>query len=181
MCKSKAIVALVGLCFLFLTSGIAFSAEQAMTWPPGWEIRDTSIPGDGSNEGPSKLNRIAVKLSQQGSALAVIGLTELTREPNEGSPIDTLAVLILRAMESEYGAKGFRVLCGQSTTTTLGALPALQSLCEIRRGDVLTVKRLMAIAVRGQSLLVLNYTAPPASFDVYFADYITMRNGLRFE
>ena len=180
MCRSKAIVALVGLRFLFLTSGGAFSAEQAMTWPPGWEMRDVSIPGDGSDDASSKLNRVAVKLNQQGSALAVIGLTELTREPNE-APIDTLAVSIRRAMESEYGAKGFRVLCGQSTTTTLGALPALQSLCEIHRGDVLTVKRLMVIAVRGQSLLVLNYTAPPASFDVYFADYITMRNGLRFE
>jgi hypothetical protein len=181
MQNSKKAAFFVGLHLLVAASCDVLAAEPTVVWPHGWMIRDAGIPTNGSRANFSESNRVALKLNEQGQTLAAIGLTELGRDAGDSPRLEGITQLILRTMESEYSDKGFKASCDAPSPTSLGTLPALQSLCELRQNDVVVVERMIIIATGRKSVFSFSYTAPRASFDTYMVDFVTVRDGLHLD
>jgi hypothetical protein len=159
----------------------AIAADAEVTWPQGWAIRDTPVPTTASGQTFSGSNQLALKLNGEGAPLAAIALTSLVRRPDDSPHLDTEMQTMLTTVQSGYSAKGLKASCGATIKTTLGKLPALQSLCTARTGDVQSLEQVVIVGIGVRRVYSLSYTAPPAGFDAYTVDFAAVRGSLHIE
>jgi hypothetical protein len=159
----------------------AVAADAEVTWPQGWTIRDRPVPTTVSGQTFAGSNQLALKLNGEGAPLAAMALTTLVRRTDDSVRLDTEMQTMLTTVQNGYSAKGLKASCGATIKTTLGKLPALQSLCTVRTGDVLSLEQVVIVGIGVRRVYSLSYTAPPVGFDAYTVDFAAVRGSLHIE
>lgn len=157
----------------------AATAPVTVKWPQGWTVRQAPLPANAPEGSRPDVTQTAVKSRPDGAPIAAISLMTIDIQPGDPAQLDQEAPAMLDTIQGGYTDKGLKASCDAPVKTKLGALPALQSTCQVQNAkNVQVVKQVVIIAVGAQEVYGLTYAAAPASFDAYRGDFTQVANGL---
>ncbi len=163
------------------TMSSASAAAPAISWPQGWELRDIATPTTESGERFDGSNKLAFKTSPEGKVLAAINVTALAIRPGDKPDLDHQMASLVGTVQKGYTAKGMSVSCQPPERTTLGGRSALQTDCHVHNGHAEIIAQRIVVAIGSHDVESISYTAPPANFSTYEADFTLVRQSLRID
>ncbi|WP_147413893.1 MULTISPECIES: DUF4946 domain-containing protein [unclassified Rhizobium] len=157
------------------------AAASSVTWPQGWELRQSPVPTSNSGEKFDGSNQLAVKVDKQGQMLAVLNLIVLTIKEGDKPTLESQTASLANTMRAGYAEKGMTSLCQQPEDTTLGGFPARQMRCSVLKDKTDVLEQLLIVTIGRHTVQALSLTTSPASFETYEPDFVATRDSLRID
>lgn len=157
------------------------AAASSITWPQGWELRQSRVPTSNSGEKFDGSNRLAVKVDKSGQMLAVLNLIVLAIKQGDKPTLENQTASLANTMRAAYAEKGMTSSCKAPQDTTLDDFPARQMRCTVLKDKEDVLEQLLIVTIGRHTVQALSLSASPANFKTYEPDFMATRDSLRID